>query len=125
MNHDRRYFGCGTLTTEEGGRVLLALRSGLSKPTEILDLTKEGSEWKTLPASMEAPKEDYGSSYSFITSKDDETTGFFLPYYENYIYRVKCTNSKKCSFTKITTGHRNPHYALSMSVPRNSGLTCP
>ena len=78
-----------------------------------------------MPADMDVPEEDYGYSYSFVTSVTDPTTGYFMPRDKDYMYRVTCATASSCSFEKINTGYRNPDYPVTMAVQPDSGLTCP
>jgi len=123
MNHGRYKFGCGTLQTSQGGRVLLALRS-THRPSEILDL-EEGNNWKILSANMDVPKEDRGDSYSFVTSDTDPTTGYFMPKYKEYMYQVTCVNASACKFVKINNEFEIPHQPVTMVIQPESGLKCP
>ena len=77
---------------------------------------------------MDVPEEDYGYSYSFVTSVADPTTGYFMPSYKEYMYRVTCATASSCSFEKVNTGsleHWNPSDPVTMAVQPDSGLTCP
>ena len=74
---------------------------------------------------MDVPEGDEGWSYSFVTSDTDPTTGYFMPIYKAYMYRVKCADSTSCSFVKVNTGYKNPHSPVTMTVQPDSGLKCP
>merc|ERR1719419_293021 len=129
LNIGRHEFGCGSLKTSQGGRVLLAIqsefvRSGKNQSTEVLDLTDEGSNWKILSADMDIPEEESSSAYSFVTSPQEPTVGYLLPVFKRYVYRVKCEDAESCSFEKIDTGHYNLRNSITMAIPADS-LTCP
>jgi len=127
MINGNYYFGCGSLQTSQGGRVLLTIGNEHS-PTEVLDLTNEESKWEILSADMDVPhqEKEVGSAYSFVTSTTEPTVGYFLPREERqYIYRVKCEDAQTCSFEKIDTGYENPFYlSVAMAIPADA-LTCP
>ena len=72
----------------------------------------------------DVPEEDVGWGYSFVTSDTDPRTGYFLPSYEKYIYRVTCTSSSSCQFVKINTGYKNPASPVTKALPPDSSLTC-
>ena len=74
---------------------------------------------------MDVPKKVHGTSYSFVTSDADPTTGYFMPRYKEYMYKVTCADASSCSFEKINTGYKNPSYPVTMAVQPDSGLTCP
>ena len=74
---------------------------------------------------MDVPEEDYGESYSFVTSDTDPTTGYFMPRKKEYMYKVTCADSTSCKFVKVNTGYKNPWAPVTMSVPPDSGLKCP
>jgi len=115
MKKERAYFGCGTLKTDEGGRVLLAI--GGEKPTEILNLDTETQTPTWKPLTPDLPEEDrkYGS---LVVSENEPTTGYFLPSHKDYIYRVHCPDSGSCQFEKKhTPGYKNPRHPLTMAIP--------
>ena len=74
---------------------------------------------------MDVPEGDYGRSYSFVTSVTDPTTGYFMPHYKEYMYRVTCADASSCSFEKVNTGYKNPRNPVTMTVQPDSGLKCP
>jgi len=117
-------FGCGALDTIEGGRVLIAMNRFGSSPTETLDLTRSDSTWIQLPSDMDVPESS--SKYSFVTSTEDPTTGYYLPAGSDFMYRVKCQSAQSCNFQKIaygqifgTPGYQNPPGFVAMAVPAN------
>ena len=75
-----------------------------------------------VPSDMDVPEEDYGYSYSFVTSKADPTKGYFLPSGKRYIYKVGCEDTSTCKMEKIYTGYKNPWDPVTMSP--DDGLTC-
>jgi len=117
-------FGCGTLQTGQGGRVLLAI-GDIKKPTQVLNLGNKESKWEILSADMDVPyKEEQGFPYSFVTSTTEPTVGYFLPKEKQYIYRVKCEDAQTCSFEKIDTGYKNPTGSVTMAIPADA-FSCP
>ena len=74
---------------------------------------------------MDVPEEDYGESYSFVTSDTDPTTGYFMPDLKEYMYRVTCADSTSCTFQKVNTGYKNPMHPVTMTVQPDSDLKCP
>jgi len=120
----RMSFGCGVLSTSEGGRVLLAMKSR-DIPTEILDLSSEDSTWTKIDNDL--PLYEDGYSMSFVTSSQDTSMGFFLPQGTKFMYQAKCQNAKSCNFTQVTwPGYwNNPEALVTMAVPSNSDINCP
>ena len=72
------------------------------------------------------PEDDYSLSYSFVTSKGDNKTGYYLPKFKPYIYKVTCQNATRSSFAKkkIESGYKFLESHVIMTVPSYSGLTC-
>jgi len=129
MNKERYNFGCGALQTSQGGRVLLALPgAGIANTsTEILDLSHlEHNNWTTLPTDMDLPEGEHGRSYSFVTSDTDPTTGYFMPHFKDYVYRVTCADSTSCAFVKVNIGQPwfTPRDPVTMTIQPDSGLNC-
>jgi len=122
-------FGCGTLQTGQGGRVLLAIGNKIkNKPTQVLNLGNKESKWEILSADMDVPykeEQSFSFSYSFVTSTTEPTVGYFLPSKKQYIYRVKCKDAQTCSFEKIDIGYEIPSgTSVAMAIPADA-LTCP
>jgi len=129
-------FGCGSLQTGQGGRVLLAIGNRNGRPTEVLNLGNKESKWEILSADMDEPlkeeNNETGYLYSFVTSTTEPTVGYFLPEYRQYIYRVKCEDAQTCSFEKIDIHGiwwQYPPYtwqpdSVAMAIPADA-LTCP
>jgi len=123
-------FGCGSLQTGQGGRVLLALGrlNNGGRPTEVLNLGNKESKWEILSADMDVPykeEQSFSFSYSFVTSTTEPTVGYFLPSKKQYIYRVKCKDAQTCSFEKIDIGYEIPSgTSVAMAIPADA-LTCP
>ena len=77
-----------------------------------------------VPTDVDVPALEEGNNYSFVTSDHYVAlyTGYFMPKYKEYMYRVTCANASSCTFEKINTGYRNPAYPVTMAIQPDSGL---
>jgi len=118
-------FGCGVIQGQNGGQILLAMKSwqGNGK-TETLDLDDDSAQWKILKKDVD---EELGSTslFSLIISQDP-TKGYWLPPERDYLYEVTCRNAQDCSFNR-RRGYgflsKNKRF-VAMSLPNNHGLQC-